>query len=196
MGLSAAERQRRSRAHRRGEHDLCDPARCEHVTPPVTAVTDPDPAAGVTDDVTAPLFGPTGTRLWEQLVHDEAAAPPRPERTALLVELCRAVDRAQVLDALARGDVTTWAQLRRDNGGELVLRIDSVVAEARAHAGLIRGLVEALAPAGALAAAPAGALGAAQPPTGPQTGGMGVVDLAAAVASRRTGAAGTGARAG
>lgn len=29
MGTTAAERQRRSRAHRKGDHQFCDPARCD-----------------------------------------------------------------------------------------------------------------------------------------------------------------------
>lgn len=128
MALTAAERQRRRRAHAKGEHALCDPARCDAVTTPVTDVTSQD----VTDAVT-PDLGVRGRWLWRQMHEGD---PPRPEHQVLIAEACRLADRLDRLDGLLRGDGETWAQLQipeRDDG-EVRLVVNAALAEARQQA--------------------------------------------------------------
>jgi len=156
-----AERQRRSRAHRAGNHLLCDPARCPAfatvtttvdappVTPAVTPVTpaaSPDP---VTPPVTAaaapaepPRFGPRGRRLWAQLNDGRR----NPAEVVLIEETCRIADRLDLLDAVLAGDQITWMELRAgaDDDAPMVIVIDNALSQARMHATTLRGLVTEL----------------------------------------------------
>lgn len=173
MGLTPTERQRRSRAHRKGDHALCDPARCDAVTPAVTAVTSED----VTEDVTAPTdLEVRGRWLWRQM-HD--GDPPRPEHEVLIAEACRITDRLDRLDALLRGDGDTWArlQLSETEGGEVRLVLNTALAEARQQALALKAI------AAELRAARAGAK-----PAGKE--GSVLDQLAARRAARRSNAAG------
>lgn len=189
MALSATARKQRSRAHRRGEHDLCDPGRCPDVTDPVTAVTDHGDDTVVTAQVTLPPLGVTGAQLWAELTTADSGSPPHPAERAVRVELCRAVDHAEVLAALLRGDVHTWTRVERDPDGELTLRVDDVLTKARAHAGLIRGLAAELRAWAAPAVNP-GRPATAEPSASSSVGGAGVVsDLTARIAAGRAAAA-------
>lgn len=179
MALTPAERQRRSRAHRRGDHGLCELGRCDAVTAAVTAVTSTD----VTPDVTAgPLAPPDldarGRWLWAQLT---AGDPPPPEQQVLIAEACRIADRLDRLDALLRADEDTWARLQvPDNAadtGEVRLVVNAALGEARQQALALKGLAAELRAAKATAR-PAGKEGS-------------VLDqLAARRAARRANAAG------
>lgn len=171
MALTAAERQRRRRAHAKGDHTLCDPARCDDVTPPVTAVTSED----VTADVTQGL-GVRGRWLWRQM-HD--GEKPRPEHEVLIAEACRLADRLDRLDGLLRGADETWArlQLPEREDGEVRLVVNAALAEARQQALALKAI------AAELRAARAGAK-----PAGKEGG---VLDqLAARRAARRANATG------
>jgi hypothetical protein len=129
MDATAAERQRRYRAHKAGNHTLCDPDRdCgDDVTPPVTRHP--------------PLRG-RGKRLWADLGGDSLAGG----RRVLLEEACRIADRLDKLDALLSGDATSWVELVESKGDpdrqEVV--IDKALAEARQQAVALKALISEL----------------------------------------------------
>lgn len=118
MADSGADRQRRSRKHRAGDHSLCDPARCPHA---VTAVT---PSRG--------------QRLWQEM-HGGLG----PAQLVLLQEACRIADRLDRLnDHLdGRGWLTFQAG---DDLTEVTVVVDRVLSEARQHAGTLKQLVAEL----------------------------------------------------
>lgn len=146
MATSAAERQRRSRAHRKGDHSLCSES-CDGVT-----VTAP-----VTSTVTAPAgqelveFSRRGRRLWRQM--HASGATFGPAETVLIEEACRLADRLDRLDALLRGDEDAWLRLRDrlDGGGQVVVILDSALGEARMHATALKQIVAELRQGGAKA---------------------------------------------
>lgn len=114
--MTAAERQRRSRAHRKGDHSLCDPARCDPST--VTPVT-------------RPSLGKRGRRLWDALTADT----PDPAQLVLIEEACRIADRLDRLDAQLRGDEDAWLRfIVNDDGSEVTVVIDRALSEARQQA--------------------------------------------------------------
>lgn len=120
MADSAAERQRRSYAHKRGDHSLCDPDRCralrtdEAAAPeepaPVPAVTEPDPETtpgGIEKAVTAfvaSLGYPDGD--------------PRAILGQVAVQLAKRVDESGALPAAVRELRVLLAQIAEvPNGG-------------------------------------------------------------------------------
>jgi len=124
MPDSPAERQRRARRHRRGDHSLCDPARrCELIeqaetTEAVAELTAQDVPAG---------RGPRGAALWADMAGVELGAMHR----MLLDQLCRAVDRLDRLEA-ALAKKRTWMRFEADDsGGSVVVVVDNVLAEIR-----------------------------------------------------------------
>ena len=85
---TAAERQRRYRAHKRGDHSLCDPNRgCNGVTPVTGGSAGSGPAAPTG-------LGARGHRLWAAL----AESIPGPAHLVLVEEACRIADRLDRLD--------------------------------------------------------------------------------------------------
>lgn len=110
MATSAAERQRRSRAHKKGDHSLCDPRRCDgtspasdvtpkHVTaPPKPAVT-PSPTLGDPPTAAGGIEAAT-----EALVHELqlTAGDPRAVLGQIAIRLARLVDADDALPAAAR----------------------------------------------------------------------------------------------
>jgi hypothetical protein len=189
MALSPADRQRRSRAHKRGDHGLCDPERCEHVTPAVTepAVTPVTPA--VTDWPQVEL-GHRGRRLYAGVVdeHPDLSARAR----VVLEEAARVVDRLETLDRLLRGDVFVWAHVETGASGRRELVVDKTLAELRQQQGTLARLMgelrQALAPAGEKPATSVTPPAPGQKPAG--GGGGGLADLTARIAARRAGTAG------
>lgn len=180
MALTPAERQQRSRAHKRGDHSRCDPARCPDVTPAVTTVT----AEPVTPEVTDPVLeelGARGRRLYREVLQEHQALGAR-ERV-VLEEAARTADRCEQLDRLLRGDRREWARVEySDTGTRIVLVVDKAMGEARQQqatlARLLSELRQHLAPATAKEPpAPA------QPV--PQSGGAKLGDLTARIAARR-----------
>jgi hypothetical protein len=101
-------------------------------------------------------LGTRGRRLWRELL---AEGKPRPAQLVLIEEACRIADRLDRLDAVLRGDEDAWARLLVDeDGGEITVKVDSVLSEARQHATALKQIVAELrqSAAGATAAATSG----------------------------------------
>jgi hypothetical protein len=183
VGLSPAERQRRSRAHKKGDHSLCDPQRCVDVTRAVTQVAEPAVTEPVTDPVLEQL-GARGHRLYREALAEHPDLGPR--QRVVLEEAARTADRLEQLDRLLRGDDRVWAHVEIPDGGPMQLLIDKPVAEARAQqaslARLLGELRHSLAPAESTPSVPAAPTAA---PAGPQAGGGKLVDLRARIAAAR-----------
>lgn len=112
----AAERQRRSRAHRKGDHHLCDPSRCDGTTPVTPSQHRP------------PRLSARGRRLWADLGGDQLAGG----RRVLAEEACRLADRLDRLDALLTGNADAWLRFTVDEGGsEVTVVVDKALSEAR-----------------------------------------------------------------
>ena len=126
MGTTDAARQRRYRAHKAGNHDLCGPARQCDVTPEV----------GVTRTVTRAAAGPrlraTGRKLWDELDGEQAAG----SRRVLVIEACRIADRLAQLDRILSGNARDWLDLAENKGhdGVVEVTISKPLAEARQQA--------------------------------------------------------------
>jgi hypothetical protein len=118
VALTPAERKRRSRAHQRGDHSLCDPSRI--------CVTYGDAPS---HPVTSPVgLAPRGRQLWRELAKDLRT----PAQRVLLEEACRIADRLEQLDRLLRGESATWLRLVEDiDTGEVTVVVDKALAEAR-----------------------------------------------------------------
>lgn len=144
MASVGAERQRRYRAHAKGDHSLCDPARqCDGVT--VTPVTHNAPS------LTCPAGLRTrGRRLWRDLTDGKAIEPAQ---RVLIEEACRIADRLDRLDALLTGDAEDWVRLVDDRGDpeRQTVVIDKPLAEARQQATALKQIIAELRQAGAVA---------------------------------------------
>lgn len=110
-----AERQRRHRRHKGGDHSLCDPKRCDDVVTPV--VTRPPDRR----------LGPRGRRLWE----DEGGDGLTGIRRNVLEEACRLVDRLDRLDAIVNGRDRSWLTLELDDDGQVTVVVDKLLSESR-----------------------------------------------------------------
>jgi len=166
MALTSAERQRRYRTHKAGDHSLCDPTRC-HVT------TSPD---GVTRN-TPPGLGIIGLRLWRELGGDEASGAA----WALALEACRISDRLAKLDRMLTGTAEDWVRLVEVRGNDEVVevQIDKPLAEARQQAVALKQVLSELRQVQAAAQKPA------QPPAESPKAVSGIADLTARIAARR-----------
>lgn len=127
MADSAAERKRRSRAHKSGDHSLCRPQHCPAAPQP------PEPPE------------PTrGEALYERL-----CAGLGPAQDALLVEACRIVDRLDRLDAALEDREGRWLTLQvAEDVTQVTVVVDRALAEARQQAGTLKQLVAELRQAG------------------------------------------------
>lgn len=173
---TAAERQRRYRAHKRGDHTLCDPDRCDPST-----VTRSSTRDGVT--ATPPGLGVRGRRLWLQVT---GGGPElRPTERVLLEEACRIADRLDKLDRLIGGDAADWLALVEDRGDpeRVVVVIDRALSEARQQAAVLKQLLAEL----RQSRASTRQTGQSATPQG--KGGAGVLDLTARIAALRGGSA-------
>jgi len=120
MRTPDAIRQRRSRAHRRGNHSLCDPTVCDGKSAPVVELP-----------VT---LGPRGRRLKRELL---ALGEPAPGDRVLIEEAARLADRLDVLARILNGEDHPW----------LVIQIDlrkNLLGEARQQALALRQIVAQL----------------------------------------------------
>jgi hypothetical protein len=167
---SAAERSRRAYRHRKGDHSLCDPQRrCEAVA-----------AAEMRDAAAQPLtqrnceYGPRGQQFRDALLDAELG----PAHQLLVDEAARMADRLDRLDS-ALNDKGTWLRFESTDGGDIVVTIDNVLAEARQQATALKGIVAEL-----RAALPA----AEKRKPAATAGGLG--DLSARIAARRNTSAG------
>lgn len=164
--LTPAERQRRSRRHKAGDHSLCDPGRgCGRPQP----APEPSPSLEPTRPLVAQSFGPRGTQLWDEM----SGAQLGPSHRVLLVEACRLADRLDRLDGMLSG--AEWFTERHDDDERLVVVVDALLAEARQHASALRAIVAQLEPR-PKAIAPAQRKG----------GGSGLGDFAAKFEARRS----------
>lgn len=207
--LSAAERQKRYRHHRKGDHSLCDrktcpdaPARKSRRAPkPRKATTDrppalQEPAPTADEATTAPVatlnselrvqerFGTRGAALWAAMEPEKLA----PTHRVLLEEACRIADRLDRLDAMLAGR-EDWVRLqaRNDEATEVTVIVDNLLAESRQQATTLRGLVAEVRAATPAAKRPTGRPAVvADTPAGAK--GAGVADLAARAARRRASA--------
>lgn len=180
MGLSAAERQRRSRAHKKGDHSLCDPERCPDVTTPVTEPAEPVVTPGVTVEVPCTL-GSRGRRLFRDFVDEHPGGLDARQRV-VLEEAARTADRLERMDELIRGDLHTWASIVPDSGDGLELVVDKTLAEARAQQASLARLLSELRQTTAPAERPSGH---DAPVADAQVGGGKLADLTARIAARR-----------
>jgi hypothetical protein len=179
MGGTDAERQRRHRAHKRGDHSLCSPQRCrpEAVTAPVTPVT--PSGQGLPP---APRLRARGRWLWRELVEN---GNPGPAERVLIAEACRLADRLDRLDAISNGKDRAWLQIAddlsalADSDGRVEIVVDKVLGEARQQQTTLKQIL------GELRQASSGAAPAAQP------GGSFLDQLAARRKARLADAAGS-----
>ena len=131
---TGAERQRRFRRHKAGDHRFCLPQSCELAG-----------QAPVTPTVTGPVT--RGVTLWREMNGD--AMPPA--QRVLLEEACRIADRLDQLDALLSGDARSWVRLVEDQGDpeRQYVVIDRPLAEARQQATALKQLIAEIRAAGA-----------------------------------------------
>ncbi|MEW2474621.1 hypothetical protein AB0875_12600 [Micromonospora gifhornensis] len=169
---TGAERQRRYRAHKQGDHSLCPPGRQDCVT--VTS----SPSAVTRDTPRGPRLRARGQRMWDQLVGDDDPV----EVVALVEEICRTADRLDRLDAIVNGRDRAWLTLEVDDVGEVTVVVDKVLGEARQQQMTFKGLLAELrAIRGASAKSPAGRRA---PKEVSGVGGGGITDLTARIARR------------
>lgn len=175
MPDSAAERARRARRHRGGDHSLCDPSRrCELIeqTETMEAVAGREAAPGRG-------YGPRGSDLRVALADLDLS----PLHAVLAEEACRIADRLDRLDG-ALTDKGTWLRQEVADGGTIVITVDGVLAEARQQASTLRGLVAEI-----RSALPKQQ---AAKPVQPARRGGGLGDLNARIAARRASAPSAG----
>lgn len=168
MALTPAERQRRYRAHRRGDHSMCDPSRCNGSSPEVPS---------------SPLlveFGPRGRRLWADMTDGVELSP---SERVLLEEACRLADRLDRLDDLLSGRSDDWLTLHFDeSGAQAVVVVDKALTEARQQQVALKTVLAEIRASRRQVAKPAG-----EPVKVDSTG---VADLTARIAARRGSPAG------
>ena len=193
---TAAARQRRSRAHRRGDHSICLPERCKAAAAAELVADKLDQAAvDVGEDLAAvPVtgeLGPRGRQLWA----DMSSLQLGPAHRVLLHEACRTADRLDRLDLMLanRGDWIEATVLDLGNSQHIRVTVDGMLSEARQQALALRSIVGELRQAlGAVNSPPkpsAAAAAAAAPPgsSGPPGKGSGAIgDLSARIAAARS----------
>lgn len=132
MPDSAAERARRAYRHKRGDHSLCDPARrCELIEQTETREAVASAQARSHD-----RYGSRGAAVRQSMAEVELG----PLHQLLVDEACRIADRLDRLDA-ALENKGTWLRHETTDGGDIVITVDGVLAEARQQATALRGLV-------------------------------------------------------
>lgn len=168
MAGTDAQRSRRYRRHKAGDHSLCTPGRC----PAVTGMSVSTLAAG--SEAQGRVLGAAGAELWEKVT---ATDKPGPLHAVMLLEACRITDRLDALDRQLRGE--DWLRFRHDESGvQVTVYVDKVLAEAREQAVALKGILAELRQS----------LGQAKPEE-PKGGGV-LADLAAKRAARSSQTAG------
>lgn len=130
MTSTNAERQRRYRLHKAGDHSECSPDRaCRAKGEPAET------------PVTGSGYGPGGDRLWRELGGERLDGGTR----VLAIEACRMVDRLDRLHEMLAVPTHEWMFVVKDpQSGSLVLLIDKVVAEARLMATALKAILAEL----------------------------------------------------
>ncbi|MFI9526335.1 hypothetical protein [Micromonospora rosaria] len=179
---TVAERVRRHRAHKAGDHSLCLPDREDCLPQPVEV---PPPVATVTgkDLPVAPSgLRDRGARLWAATVAETPGMTVRD--LVLLEEACRTADRLDRLDAILNGRDAVWVRLRQARGdGPVTLVVDQVLTESRQQQAALARMLQQL----------GRGRRAVPPPTGRPEGSAakggegraGVADLTARIADAR-----------
>ena len=179
MALTNAERQRRYRAHKAGNHKLCAPG-CG------AGRVARDVSAERNDVTRPPALGARGRRLWRQVTD---GAMLKPTELVTLEEACRSADRLDVLDRILRGDQSTWLELVPVSlDGRIVeVRAGNVLTEVRQQqTTLARLLAELRQSRAGVAGNGRAATGPTKPPVkGAPNVPAGVGDLTARIAERR-----------
>lgn len=75
-------------------------------------------------------YGVAGQRLWSSLATE---ADPY-SLTVLIIEACRVADRLDELSAVLSGNVDAWLRLTEDRRGDIEVRVDGALVEARQQA--------------------------------------------------------------
>lgn len=167
MADSDAERQKRYRRHKAGDHSLCDPARCEAAGPPGPSVTES-----------------RGRRLWQEM-HEGL----KPGQLVLLEEACRIADRLDRLDAQLDGE--DWLRFRvNDDVTDVTVTVDRVLSEARQQAVALKQLISELRQSSGVQRPGRPQVGSGESGSGSPGKAGGVVDLKARIAERRGSTAG------
>ncbi|MGH3096954.1 MAG: hypothetical protein ACRDMV_13265 [Streptosporangiales bacterium] len=124
MAGTDAQRARRYRRHKAGDHSLCTPGRCPALTAPSVVMIAAESAEQ------GRVLGRSGAELWDRIMADQT---PGPVQAVLLLEACRITDRLDALDRQLRGE--DWLRFRHDGSGvEVTVYVDKVLAEAREQA--------------------------------------------------------------
>lgn len=179
MADSPALRAKRARKHKVGDHTQCRSESCDAAGTVERDVTD-----DVTSRVTAgkPL-PPTsrGGRLWSEMNEGRGLSPVH---RVLLEEACRVADRLDKLDAMLR-DGRDWLNFElSDDGTEVRVTIDRLLAEARQQETAFKGMVAEIRQALEVdPVTPAAPVPAPAPTSG--GGGGNVVPLRASVDAKR-----------
>lgn len=113
-----AERQRRYRRHKAGDHSECLPENCN---------------AAVTVES-------RGTKLLREL---NAESLP-PAQRILAEEAARIADRLDRLDAILEGNRREWLHFRTKEDGDVTVIVNSVLSEARQQASTLKAIVAEL----------------------------------------------------
>lgn len=192
---TAAARQRRRRAHLRGDHSICLPERCKAAAQLELDVDVDDQVDELVVDVAEQLraaapvtgdLGPRGRQLWA----DMSGLQLGPAHRALLQEACRIADRLDRLDRMLENR-DDWIQTRvLDLGSTQHVRVtvDGMLSEARQQALALRSIVGELRQALGAINAPAKPGEPGPPSSSPDSSGgrgRGVTDLMQRIADAR-----------
>lgn len=119
--------------------------------------------------------------MWREMDGDSRTGGER----ALVEEACRIADRLDRLDGLLTGGLEALLRFRiSDDGAEVTVTVNNVLAEARQQAAVLKQIVAELRQSGGKTGKPAGKLRTAAGGAGV----AGVADLTARIARRKTSA--------
>ncbi|MEV6258070.1 hypothetical protein AB0L97_32930 [Nocardia sp. NPDC051911] len=85
-------------------------------------------------------LGKTGEKLRAALELDDDGY----EITVLIIEAARVGDRLEQLNSILTGEAAMWARLTNGREGDLEIRVDNVLQEARQQAATLRQLIGAV----------------------------------------------------
>lgn len=87
-----------------------------------------------------PRFGERGERLWRA----HCAQVEGERGLVLLEEACRIADRLDLLDRLLKGEERLWCVITEARDGDLEIRVDGALMEARQQANVLRQILTSL----------------------------------------------------
>lgn len=86
-------------------------------------------------------FGPGGQALWDEITSQHELTQVQ---VVQLTEACRQKDRLDQLDALLRGDVSTWVEIDYPEGKPARLVVNAALDKANATANVMKQLLASL----------------------------------------------------